>query len=73
MWRSEERKMYKVLVGKPKKEAARKTEMDPMAIGWKGGGNVSAVDVPLAGCCEHGDEPSGSGATELVTYGMASI
>jgi hypothetical protein len=21
---------------------------------------------PLAGCCEYGDEPSGSGATELV-------
>jgi hypothetical protein len=24
---------------------------------------------PLAGCCECGDEPSGSGATELVSYG----
>jgi hypothetical protein len=23
---------------------------------------------PLAGCCECGDEPSGSGATELVSY-----
>jgi hypothetical protein len=22
---------------------------------------------PVAGCCEYGDEPSGSGATELVT------
>jgi hypothetical protein len=21
---------------------------------------------PLAGCCEYGDDPSGSGATELV-------
>jgi hypothetical protein len=23
---------------------------------------------PLAGCCECGDEPSGSGTTELVSY-----
>jgi hypothetical protein len=23
---------------------------------------------PMAGCCEHGDEPSGSGATELVIF-----
>jgi hypothetical protein len=22
----------------------------------------------MAGCCEYGDEPSGSGATELVSY-----
>jgi hypothetical protein len=22
----------------------------------------------VAGCCEYGDEPSGSGATELVSY-----
>jgi hypothetical protein len=37
---------------------------------WLGG---CGVDSPgsgkgsLAGCCEHGDEPSGSGATELVS------
>jgi hypothetical protein len=28
---------------------------------------------PLAGCCECGDEPSGSCATELVTYILVII
>jgi hypothetical protein len=23
---------------------------------------------PLAGCCEHGDEPSGSGVMELISF-----
>jgi hypothetical protein len=42
--------------------------MDLREIGW----GVCGVDSPgsgqgsLAGCCECGDEPSGSGATELV-------
>jgi hypothetical protein len=27
----------------------------------------------LAGCCECGDEPPGSGATELVSYGKLSF
>jgi hypothetical protein len=37
-------------------------------------GGVCGVDSagsgrgPLAGCCECGDEPSGSGATELVGF-----
>jgi hypothetical protein len=34
-----------------------------------GGGGVESPgsgEGPLAGCCECGDEPSGSGATELV-------
>jgi hypothetical protein len=38
-----------------------------------GGGGGVGMDLsgsewgPVAGCCEHGDEPSGSGATELVS------
>jgi hypothetical protein len=38
---------------------------------WLGGGGVDSTGSgwgPLAGCCECGDEPSGSGATELVMY-----
>jgi len=27
----------------------------------------------VAGCCERGDEPSGSGATELVTYEVVNL
>jgi hypothetical protein len=27
---------------------------------------VGSGQGPVAGCCEYGDEPSGSGATELV-------
>jgi hypothetical protein len=30
--------------------------VDPVGSGWG----------PVAGCCEYGDEPAGSGATELV-------
>jgi hypothetical protein len=38
--------------------------------GWRGGGVDSSGCGygPLAGCCECGDEPSGSGATDLVGY-----
>jgi hypothetical protein len=45
--------------------------MDLREIGWGGGGGE--VDSPgsrygsMAGCHEHGDELSGSGATELIT------
>jgi hypothetical protein len=28
---------------------------------------VGSGQVPVAGCCEYGDETSGSGATELVS------
>jgi hypothetical protein len=38
-------------------------------LAWGGGGLVSTVcgRGPVAGCCECGDESSGSCATELVT------
>jgi hypothetical protein len=29
---------------------------------------VGSGQGPVAGCCEYGGEPSGSGATKLVTY-----
>jgi hypothetical protein len=73
----EGRNVYRVLVGKP--EGNRPLERlrnkwedgikkDIRLTGWSGCG----VDSPasgygsLAGCCRCGDEPSGSGATELV-------
>jgi hypothetical protein len=72
----EERKVYKVLVGKPEGKRAlgrqsRRWEdgirMDLRDIGW---GEcrldpVGSRQGPVAGCCECCDEPSGSCATEL--------
>jgi hypothetical protein len=73
----EGRNVYRVLVGKP--EGRRPLErprhgwedgikMDLREIGW---GVVEWIHLAQdwdrwAGCCEFGDEPSGSGATELV-------
>jgi hypothetical protein len=75
----EERKVYKVLVGKPEGKRPlgrprRRWEdgirMDLRETGLGGGGVdwISTVSGqgPVAGCCECGDEPSGSCATELV-------
>jgi hypothetical protein len=73
----EERKVYKVLVGKPEGKRLlgiprRRWEdgvrMDLREIGLGGCGLNSTVSGqgPVAGCCECGDEPSGSCATELV-------
>jgi hypothetical protein len=38
-------------------------------LAWGGCGldSTGSGQGPVAGCCECGDEPSGSGATELVT------
>jgi hypothetical protein len=73
----EEKKVYKVLVGKPEWKRLlgrprRRWEdgirMDLREIGL----GVCGLDLtvsghgPVAGCCECGDEPSGSCATELV-------
>jgi hypothetical protein len=70
----EERKLYKVLVGKP--EGKRPLErhrrrwedgikMDLRTIAWGGADSPGSGEGPVAGCCECGDEPSGSGATKL--------
>jgi hypothetical protein len=67
----EERKVYKVLVGKPegKRPLGRPRHrwgdgirMDLKEIGL---GGVNWIRL-VAGCCESCDEPSGSCATELV-------
>jgi hypothetical protein len=56
----EERKVYKVLVGKP--EGKR-----PLGRPRRGLDSTVSGQGPVAGCCECGDEPSGSCATELVS------
>jgi hypothetical protein len=75
----EVRKMNKGLVGNPegKRPLGRPRgrwedgiRMDLREIGFGGGGGGLDSTVsgqgPVAGCCECGDEPSGSCATELV-------
>jgi hypothetical protein len=37
-------------------------------VGGCGVDLAGSVQGPLMGCCECGDEPSGSGATELVSW-----
>jgi hypothetical protein len=68
---AEGRDVYRVLVEKPEgkrplERPRRRWEdgnkMDLQEIGW----GVYGVDSP--GSCECGDEPWGSGATELVSY-----
>jgi hypothetical protein len=75
----EERKLYKVLVGKPEGKRPlgrprRRWEdgigMDLREIGLGGGCGLDSTvsgQGPVAGCCEFGDEPSGSCATELAS------
>jgi hypothetical protein len=68
----EERNVYSVLMGKsegkrPLERPRRRWEdgirMDLRKTGW---GNVYWIHMaPAADSCEYGDEPSGSGATEL--------
>jgi hypothetical protein len=75
----EERKVYKVLVGKPegKRPLGRPRlrwedgiRMDLREIGLEGCGLDSTISGqgPVAGCCECGNEPSDSCATELVIH-----
>jgi hypothetical protein len=72
----EERKVYKVLVGKPegrrplgrprrKWEDGIRNDLGRLAWGC-GLDSTGSGQGPVAGCCECGDEPSGSCATELV-------
>jgi hypothetical protein len=74
----EGRNVYRGLVGKPegKRPLGRPTrrwedgiKMDLREIGWGCGVDSPGPGYgPFAGCCECGDESSGSGATELVSY-----
>jgi hypothetical protein len=69
----EERKVYKVLVGKPEGKRPlgrpRRRWEDGIRMDLGGCGLDSTVSGqgPVAGCFECGDEPSGSCATELVS------
>jgi hypothetical protein len=75
----EERKVYKVLVGKPegkrplgipRRSCEDGIRMDLREIGLGGVGGFDSTGSeqgPVAGCCECGDEPSVSCATELVS------
>jgi hypothetical protein len=68
----EERKVYKVLVGKPEgkrplgRPRRRWENGIRMDLDWLGGYGLDSTvsgQGPVAGCCECGDEPSGSCAT----------
>jgi hypothetical protein len=73
----EDRKVYKVLMGNPKgKRPLRRPRhrwedriiMDLRENGLEGVGvdSVGSGYRLVAGSCEHSDEPSGSGTTELI-------
>jgi hypothetical protein len=75
----EERKVYKVLVGKPEGkrpfvrprrwwEDGIKMDLGEIGLGGCGLDSTGSGQGPVEGCCEYGDEPSGSCATELVSY-----
>jgi hypothetical protein len=76
-----EKKRVQVFVGKPEgrnplgRSRSRWEDgikMDLREIGWGEGCGVDSsgsCEGLLAGCCECGDEPSGSGATELEAHG----
>jgi hypothetical protein len=42
-------------------------------VGGCGLDSTGSGQGPVAGCCECGDEPSGSCATELVSYGVMPV
>jgi hypothetical protein len=73
----EERKVYKVLVGKPEGniplgrprrrwEVGIRMDLREIGLGGCGLDSTGSGQGPVAGCGECGDEPSGSCATELV-------
>jgi hypothetical protein len=79
MWHAWERKVYRDFVGKadgkrslgrPRLRWEDGIRMVLRETGWWSVGvdPVGSGQGPVAGSCEYGDEPSGSGATELVSY-----
>jgi hypothetical protein len=73
-WRGQERKVYKVFVGKsegkrplgrPRRRWEDGIRMDLREIGWGSVEWIHLVQDRVAGCCECGDEPAASGATEF--------
>jgi hypothetical protein len=74
----EERKLYKVLVGKPegKRPLGRprrswedgiRMDLSQIGLGVCRLDSTGSGQGPVAGCCECGDEPSDSCSTELVS------
>jgi hypothetical protein len=73
----EERQLYKVLVAKPKQRdisedqgagGRLRSEWILGRLAWGCGLDATGSGQgPVAGCCECGDEPSGSCATELIS------
>jgi hypothetical protein len=69
----EEREVYKVLAGKPRGKRPLGRPRRRLKFGIRknlsktGCGSVQWIHLAqVAGCCEYGDEPAGSAATELV-------
>jgi hypothetical protein len=72
----QDRNVYKVLMGNPEGKrplgrSRRRWEdgirMDIREIGWGSVDPVGSGYGPMADSCEYGNEPLGSGATELVS------
>jgi hypothetical protein len=77
----EERKVCKVLVGKPEGKRALgrprrrwedgiRMDLRDTGLGVCGLDSTGSGQGPVAGCFECGDESSGSSATELVRYSI---
>jgi hypothetical protein len=80
----EKRKVYKVLVGRPEEkrplgrprrrwEDGIRMDLREICLGGCGLDSTVSGQGPVAGCCECGDEPPGSCATELVKSPILSI
>jgi hypothetical protein len=80
----EKRKVYKFLVGKPEGrrplgrprrrwEDGVRIDLREIGLGVCGLDWTGSGQGPVAGCCECGDEPSGSCATELVSCAALNI
>jgi hypothetical protein len=54
-------------LGRPRRRWEDGIRMDLREIGLGGVDWIGSGQGPVAGCCECGDEPSGSCATELVS------
>jgi hypothetical protein len=78
----EERKVYKVLVGKPegkrplgrpRRNVRMGSEWFLRILVWGWIGFIWLRIGPVAGCCECGDEPSGSNAMELASNSFSYL
>jgi hypothetical protein len=79
----EERKLYKVLVrkpegkrppGRPRRRWEDGIRMDLREIDWGCGLDLTdSGQRPVAGCCDSGDEPFGSCATELFNVVQSDV